>query len=195
MLRTLLLSLIVVGAAVGVAVGAVTALADKGGPGHGVDHGVATGLQGDGGSNVVQTEDNDNGNDGEGAQHIAQVIAETFGGVLTAEADGVSQEGVLALHDQGIGFGAIFKLYLLAAAGDATAAEILSTGEVPEDGFAFGERFKEMADQVSELSAGEDGVPKNLGQAKKGSQVTALGADDDGDQGPPDHAPAHGWRR
>ena len=195
MRRTLLLSLLVVGATVALAVGAVSVLADKGGPEHGAEHGVATGLQDDGEGDGVEAQDMDNGNDGEGAQRIAQVIAETFGGVLTAEADGVGQADVLALHEEGIGFGAIFKLYLLAAAGDATAAEILSTGEVPEDGFAFGERFKEMADQVSELSAGEDGIPKNLGQAKKGDQVTAFGADDDGDQGPPDHAPAHGWRR
>ncbi len=189
MWRTLLLSLVVVGTAVAVAVGAVTALADRGGPGHGVEHGVATGLQEDGGGDGVEAQDN--GDDGEGAEAVAQAIADVFG-------EDVSQEDVLALHESGVGFGAIFKLYLLAEAGETTVEALVSDAE-GDGGFAFGKRFKELTDGVSAVSAGEDGMPRNLGQAvsnaKNGNQVTALGADDDGDQGPPDHAPAHGWRR
>ncbi len=189
MLRTVLLSLIVVGTAVAVAVGAVTTLADKGGPGHGVDHGVATGLQDDPGGDAVEAEGNDNGDDGGGAEAVAQAIADTFG---------VSQEDVLALHDSGVGFGAIFKLFLLAEAGETTVQALVSDAEA-DGGFAFGKRFKELTGEVTGFTAGEDGMAGNLGQAlsdaKNGDQVTAFGADDDGDQGPPDHAPAHGWRR
>ena len=189
MWRTLLLSLVVVGTAVAVAVGAVTALADRGGPGHGVAHGVAAGLQDDGGGDVVEAEDNGNGDDDEGVEAVAQAIADTFG---------VSQEDVLALHDSGVGFGAIFKLFPLAEAGETTVQALVSDAQ-GDGGFAFGKRFKELTGEVSALSVGGDGMPRNLGQAlsdaKNGDQVTALGADDDGDQGPPDHAPAHGWRR
>ncbi len=131
MLRTLVLSLLVVGTAVAVAVGAVSALADKGGPGHGVDHGVATGLQDDPGGDVVETANNDNGDDGEGAEAVAQAIADTYG---------VSQEDVLALHESGVGFGAIFKLYLLAEAGETTVEALVYDMEA-DGGFAFGNRF------------------------------------------------------
>src|SRR5437879_12602177 len=44
---------------------------------------------------------------GDNGTQVAQVIADHFG---------VSQADVMALHDQGIGFGAIFKLYAIAAA-------------------------------------------------------------------------------
>ncbi|MCH8201003.1 MAG: hypothetical protein IIB85_03685 [Chloroflexi bacterium] len=107
---------------------------------------------------------------------------------------------MLALHDAGFGFGAIFKLYLLAAAGDETAAAILSSGEKGEGGFAFGKLFKELTDEVTVLTDGEDGMPKNLGKAvsdlkKDGTEATAASTDDgdeDDGQGPPEHAPAHG---
>ena len=135
-----------------------------------------------------------NGNDAEGAQNVAGMIGSSF--------DGASQENVLALHEAGFGFGVIFKLYLLAAAGDSTAAAILSSGEKGDGGFALGKLFKESADGVSVLTDGEDGLPKNLGQAvsdsKKSDDVGTAGADgdDDGDeddgQGPPEQAPAHG---
>jgi len=189
MKRTLILSVLVTVVALGLAAGSYTALADKGGHGHGVEHGVATGLQEDGGGDVVEAQDN--GGDGAGAGQVAQVIATTF------DAD----EGeVLTLHEAGFGFGAIFKLYLLAAAGDGTAAAILSSPEKGEGGFAFGKLFNELSDEVSVLSAGEDGMPTNLGKAvselkKDGAEATVASTDDgdedDGD-GPPEHAPAHG---
>ncbi len=200
MKRTLVLSLLVAGAAVVVAVGSYSALA--GGPAADVagavmgadgpdnadhaannaannaDHGVVIAQNGD---------DGDDGEVGEGAQAVAQAIADTFD---------VSQEEVLALHADGVGFGAIFKLYLLAAAGDTTVEALMAEAE-SDGGFAFGKLFKEMAGEVSALSAGEDGIPKNLGQAisgaKKGDGATALAADDV-KHGPPDHAKAYGRR-
>ena len=184
MKRTLFLSVLVAGVALALAAGSV--LADKGGPKHGAEHGVATGLQEDG-DGVVGQQDGD----GEGAGQVAQVIGEAFE---------VTEGDVLTLHEAGFGFGAIFKLYLLAAAGDETALAILADGEKGEGGFAFGKLFKEFSDEVSELTDGEDGMPKNLGKAVSGSKkdgTEATGAStDDGDeddgQGPPDHAPAHG---
>ncbi len=142
----------------------------------------------------VSVQADEDGDDAEGAQNIADVIGSTF--------DDASQEEVLALHEAGFGFGAIFKLYLLAAAGDETAAAILSSGEKGEGGFAFGKLFKELTDEVSVLTDGEGGMPTNLGKAvsdsKKSDKVVAAGSDGDGDgdeddgQGPPEHAPAHG---
>ena len=186
MKRTLFLSVLVAGAALALAAGSV--LADKGGPEHGAEHGVATGLQEDGGGDVVEAQDN--GDDSEGAGHVAEVIAISF------DAD---EGDVLTLHEAGFGFGVIFKLYLLAAAGDETALAILASGEKGEGGFAFGKLFKELTDEVSVLTDGEDGLPTNLGMAVSGSNksdaVTAEadgdGDEDDGD-GPPEHAPAHG---
>ncbi|MCH7578572.1 MAG: hypothetical protein IH822_12435 [Chloroflexi bacterium] len=187
MKRTLFLSVLVAGAALALAAGSV--LADKGGPEHGTEHGVATGLQEEGGGDGVEAQDN--GDDSEGAGHIAEVIATSF------DAD---EGAVLTLHEAGFGFGAIFKLYLLAAAGDETALAILASGEKGDGGFAFGKLFKELTDEVSVLTDGEDGLPTNLGKAVSGSnkdatEATGAGTDDgdedDGD-GPPEHAPAHG---
>ena len=187
MKRTLFLSVLVAGAALALAAGSV--LADKGGPEHGTEHGVATGLQEEGGGDGVEAQDN--GDDSEGAGHIAEVIATSF------DAD---EGAVLTLHEAGFGFGAIFKLYLLAAAGDETALAILESGEKGDGGFAFGKLFKELTDEVSVLTDGEDGLPTNLGKAVSGSnkdatEATGAGTDDgdedDGD-GPPEHAPAHG---
>ncbi len=187
MKRTLFLSVLVAGAALALAAGSV--LADKGGPGHGAEHGVATGLQEDGGGDVVEAQDN--GDDSEGAGHVAEVIATSF------DAD---ESDVMTLHEEGIGFGAIFKLYLLAAAADTSVEELLATIEANGDGgFAFGKLFKELTDEVSVLTDGEDGLPTNLGKAVSGSNksdVVTAEADGDGDEddgeGPPEHAPAHG---
>jgi len=188
MKRTLFLSVLVAGAALALAAGSV--LADKGGPEHGAEHGVANGLQEDGGGDVVEAHDNGDGS--EGAGHVAEVIATSF------DAD---ESDVMTLHEEGIGFGAIFKLYLLAAAADTSVEELLATIEANGDGgFAFGKLFKELTDEVSVLTDGEDGLPTNLGKAVSGSnkdatEATGAGTDDgdedDGD-GPPEHAPAHG---
>ncbi len=188
MKRTLFLSVLVAGAALALAAGSV--LADKGGPEHGTEHGVATGLQEEGGGDGVDAQNN--GDDSEGAGHIAEVIATSF------DAD---EGDVMTLHEEGIGFGAIFKLYLLAAAADTSVEELLATIEANGDGgFAFGKLFKELTDEVSVLTDGEDGLPKNLGKAVSGSKKDATEAtgagndsgDEDDGEGPPEHAPAHG---
>ena len=203
MRRTMFLSALVAVVALALTAGSYTVLA-------GTDPvtevaGVVTGAEDhDDDDDVDDTDDDDdaddeagvqtdvNGNDAEGAQNVAGVIGSTF--------DGASQENVLALHEAGFGFGVIFKLYLLAAAGDSTAADILSSVEKGDDGFALGKLFKDSADGVSVLTAGEDGTPKSRGQAVSGSKkcddVGTAGADGDGDddggEGPPEHAPAHG---
>ena len=201
MKRTLFLTVFVAVVALALAAGSYTALA-------GADPvtevvGVVTGQEHSDDDDVDADEDEEDGDDvsvragehgddAEGSQNVAGIIGSTF--------DGASQADVLALHEAGFGFGAIFKLYLLAAAGDETAAAILSTGEKGEGGFAFGKLFKELSDGVSVLSAAEDGMPTNLGVAvsglKKDDKVVTAAADSDGDEddgdGPPDHAPAHG---
>jgi len=191
MKRTLFLCVLVAGVALALAAGSYSALAGSD-PVTGVA-GVVTGVEDpdDDGVQVDGDEVELLGGDSEGAGHVAEVIAITF------DAD---EEDVLALHEAGFGYGAMFKLYLLAAAGDETALAILASGEKGEDGFAFGKLFKESADEVSALTAGEDGMPKNLGHAVSGSKksdgVVTAEADGDGDEdeghGPPDHAPAHG---
>ncbi len=203
MKRTLFLSVLVAAVALALGAGSYSVLA-------GSDPvtemaGVVMGVEDPDGDDDADVDDDDDGDevdgnevgvqggdgDAEGAQNVADVIGSAF--------DDASQEDVLALHEAGFGFGAIFKLYLLAAAGDKTAAAILLTGEVGEDGFAFGKLFKELTDEVSVLTDGEDGMPKNLGKAVSGSKksdgATAEadgGGDEDDGQGPPDHAPAHG---
>ena len=144
--------------------------------------------------------DDDDGDDGdvEGEQNVADVIGSTF--------DNASQGDVLALHDAGFGFGAIFKLYLLAAANSTSVDALLDTIPTNADGkyqFAFGKLFKELTDEVTVFADGEDGMPKNLGKAvsdlkkdKDDEVVISVDGDGDGDeddgQGPPEHAPAHG---
>ena len=177
MKRTLFLSALVAGVALALAAGSYSVLAgtdavtEVAGVVMGVedpddgDAATANNVDGDG----VNAQ-NDNGDNGEGARRNALAIAETFGGGVTAEATGLSQEDVLALHEEGIGFGALYKLYLLAAANSTSVDALLDTIPTNADGkyqFAFGKMFKEATTEVSALSAGEDGVPKNLGQAKK----------------------------
>ncbi len=203
MKRTLFLSGLVAVVALALAAGSYSALA-------GTDPvtavaGVVTGQEDPEDDDVDADEDDDaddvsvqageDGDGAEGAQNIADVIGSTF--------DDASQEDVLALHEAGFGFGAIFKLYLLAAADNETALAILASGEKGEGGFAFGKLFKESADEVSVLTDGEDGLPKNLGKAvsglkKDGTEPTGASTDDgdeDDGQGPPEHAPAHGRNR
>ena len=240
MKRTLLLSLLVVGAAVALAIGSYSALAGAGpvtsvagavvGSGE-PDDGVVLddaddddddvdadddaddgdddgdGAQDDGGDGAEGDDDDgdDEGDYGLGTQAVAQAIADEFG---------ARQEDVLALHEEGIGFGAIFKLYALAAAMDTSVEELLAT--IPTDGdggyeFGFGELRKALTeDQKAALESG----PKNLGQLVSAShRPEDAGADSDGatatglekarekfaahpsnGHGPPENVPAHGRR-
>ncbi|HLA18326.1 MAG TPA: hypothetical protein VJ253_03305 [Dehalococcoidia bacterium] len=136
--------------------------------------------------------------DDEGAHEIAGVIAEAFG---------ASADDVWAQHEQGIGFGALFKLYALGAP--------IPTDVDGEYEFNFGELRKALTEeQQAALEAG----PKNLGQLIKAAhqseghgsdaaneaastgleeareKFAAHAAEADGPQGhgPPESVPAHG---
>lgn len=177
-------------------VGAISATAGpalQGGPDEGV---TAENGEGEEGGDAAELD----GEDSEGAEHVAQVIADEFG---------ATQEDVLALHDEGIGFGALFKLYALADAMGMTVDELLASIHDGEggDGFAFGKLKNALTEEQMEIF---EAGPKNLGKLVSDSH----GPDgDDGDgpgatgleqkaekaaanaqegHGPPDHAKAHG---
>ena len=208
-MRTILLALAVLGVATFVAVGSYSALAgsdpvsDLAGavigqdaPDGEEDDAVAEDTEADDEADVEAEEET-----GEGAENVAQVIADAFG---------ASQEEVLALHDDGIGFGALFKLYQLSQATGVSVEDLLASMDADGEGYAFGKRFKELTEE--QRSVLEDG-PKNLGQLVSASHH----ADEDGEpedagaasqalekaqekfaakeskgNGPPDGVPAHG---
>ena len=97
--------------------------------------------------------------DGQGADKVAQAIADQFG---------VSKEDVLARHQQGIGFGALFKLYKLAHAKGISVDDLLAsipTGANGEREFGFGQLRKSLtAEQLAAFNSGA----KNLGQLVSG---------------------------
>jgi hypothetical protein len=209
--RTLILCLLVVGAAVALVIGAYSALADSG-PASSVAGIVISAdgrddLQDAGGDSGddVDGEDGD-GPQAKGARHIAGLIDDAFG----------AEEGsAWALHEKGIGFGALFKLHALAAVMDDTSVEeLLDTIPTDEDGeyeFGFGKLRKALSEEQQAIY--ESG-PKNLGQLVSASRRPEhVGPDSDGPpaaglgkareefaahasngHGPPDHAPAHGRR-
>ena len=145
------------------ALGAFSVLADKGGPGHGADHGVASGLQDGADDGAVAQQEGEGA--AVGAETIAQALADAFGDEVGA----ASVDSVTALHDQGIGWGALFKLYAIAQARgitiDALLQEIGFTAEGEHD-FAFGKMMNELTEaQLATLESG----PKNLGQLISGA--------------------------
>ena len=168
MTRTLLLSVAVLGVAAALAVGSYSALAGSnpvGGVADAVVGADGTHTDGNGtddvndaegdGEDVEDANVQDEGDTGAGAEHVAGVIADAFG---------ADQGEVLALHEQGIGFGALFKLYALAQATGTTVDDLLASIDADADGgqgYAFGKRFKELTEeQRAVLESG----PKNLGQ-------------------------------
>ena len=207
MTRTILLSLAVLGVAVALAISSYSALAGSSPVGDVA--GAVIGHDGsDGEDGEAVAEDAAEGDEasvqadgetGEGAEAVAQAIADAF--------DGVAQEDVLALHEQGIGFGALFKLYALAQATGVSVQDLLAS--IGEDGYAFGKRFKELTEeQQAVLESG----PKNLGQLVSASNHPDEDGEADADaasqalekaqakfaakssegNGPPDGVPAHG---
>ena len=131
-----------------------------------------------------------------GNQKIAQAIAGEFE---------VSADDVLDLHDQGIGFGALFKLYAIARAKGMSIDALLATIPTDADGgheFGFGNLRKSLtAEQLATLESG----PKNLGKlvsevSKAGQPAEAEGeAESQGSSrsnghGPPPFARANGHR-
>jgi len=150
----------------------------------------ADGLDVDEEEGEAEDAESEDGDGPTGNEKIAQAIADEFE---------VTPEEVMALHDEGMGFGAIFKLYSIARAMGITVDELLASIEEDGGGFAFGKLMKSLSDE--ELAILEGG-PKNLGElvsgASKGSQegepeeVAALAGDS---QGPPPHGKAKGHAR
>jgi hypothetical protein len=180
--RTLLISLLVAGAAVALVIGSYSALAGAGpvtsvagaviGADEPDDVNVVNADDGDG---VVAQQDGD-GPEAKGARHIAGLIEGAFD----------AEEGsAWALHeDEGIGFGALFKLYALAAVMEGTTVQdLLAAAQTDgDDGydFDFGELRKSLTeDQLADLESG----PKNLGQIVSASHRPE-------DTGPPEGAGA-----
>jgi hypothetical protein len=87
---------------------------------------------------------------------------------------GKSVEEIEALHADGVGWGALFKVCKLSIATGESVGDILA--DAKENGFAFGNRFKGLTD---EERARCDELPKNLGQAMKGQHDT--GAENEAD--------------
>ena len=105
----------------------------------------------------VETQDEGDEDASAGNQKIAEAIAEEFD---------TTPDEVLALHDGGIGFGAIFKLYLIARANGMTVGDLLSQVDEDGGGIAFGKLKKTLTEE--EMAIFEDG-PKNLGELVSGS--------------------------
>ena len=145
-----------------------------------------------------EVEEDAEGDAGHGAQEIAQALAETFGG---------SEKDVLALNEQGVGFGAMFKLYAMAAAMGTSIEDLMATIPTDRDGgykFAFGKMKKALTE---EQQAAYESGSKGLGQLMKAwksrsangeGEATAAGtkpgAKASNGNGPPSHAKAHGRR-
>jgi len=127
-------------------------------------------------------EDDGDNEDSAGNEKIAEAIAEEFD---------TTPEEVLALHDEGIGFGAIFKLYLIARANDVTVPELLAQIEEDGGGFAFGKLKKSLTEE--EMAAFEDG-PKNLGDLISGSNHDDDDDSDDADEDDEDETSRRGGR-
>jgi len=78
---------------------------------------------------------------------------------------GKSVEEIEALHGEGTGWGALFKVCKLSIATGESVEDVLA--DAKENGFAFGNRFKVLTD---EEQARFDELPKSLGQAMKGQR-------------------------
>jgi hypothetical protein len=128
---------------------------------------------------TVQAQDDDDIEDAVEAAEQDDVDDETTsdgpgnGGLVKAELlaaeFGVSADAVLALHDQGIGWGALFKLYAFARAKGVTVDDLVAAAPTDASGekeFAFGEMKKSLtAEEATVLADG----PKNLGQLVSGN--------------------------
>ena len=148
---------------------------------------------GDAATPAIQQQEGEDVEDAQGAAKIAGAIAGEFG---------VSKDEVLARHNEGIGFGALFKLYKLAVAQGITVDELLTTVPTDADGerdFAFGERRKALT--AEQLAAYESG-PKNLGRLVSAASRKAAppeaqgepesGAPNNGGAGATGRAPGNG---
>ncbi len=90
--------------------------------------------------------------------------------VIAAAFDGVDEEQVLALKQQGVGFGAIVKLLALAEAAGTSVDDLLAEASTGPDGeleFDFGALRAEL---TPEQLAGLSDLPTNFGQLKKAAK-------------------------
>jgi hypothetical protein len=94
-----------------------------------------------------------------GTNKIAEAITQYFSGTLTAT---LAVSDVIGLHDQGWGFGEIFKLCLLAQESGKTPDQIKA---LRDSGMGWGEIANSL-----DLSPGNKG--KNLGAAVSGRDIT-----------------------
>jgi hypothetical protein len=123
------------------------------------------------------------GQDSQGADKVAQAIADEFG---------VTKEEVIAHHDEGIGFGALFKLYKLARAQGISFDELLTTIPLNENGereFRFGQLRKALTDDQRSLY--ESG-PKNLGKLVSGASKKQHKPSVEGDAAGAEGGPSRG---
>ena len=94
------------------------------------------------------------GDGNHGQEAIARAIADAF----STEGEEILVGDVSALREEGIGFGALFKLYALAAAMDTSVEEVLA---LRQQGMGFGELRNALdPDQLAILES----LPKNLGR-------------------------------
>jgi hypothetical protein len=102
--------------------------------------------------------DDDSGENG--AERHADLLAAEFG---------LSRESVLALHQQGIGWGGLFKLCSMARAMNVPVETLIANAAVDTNGereFAFGELKQTLTpEQLADLDSG----PKNFGQVVSAS--------------------------
>jgi hypothetical protein len=95
------------------------------------------------------------GGTGGSAQAKADLLATEFG---------VTSSSVMGLHEQGIGFGALFQLYAIARAKGVSVDSLLATAATGADGkigLALGELKRSLTEvQLATL----ENEPKNLGQ-------------------------------
>ena len=100
---------------------------------------------------------------------IAQAIAEAF----SNEGEEILVGDVFALREEGIGFGALFQLYALAAAMETTVEEVLA---LRQEGMGFGELRNALNPAQLEIL---EALPKNLGRIVSGvNKAEGTGADE-----------------
>jgi hypothetical protein len=132
--------------------------------------------EGEGDSPSIEQQGGEGAEETQRADKVAQAIADEFG---------VTKEEVLARHNEGIGFGALFKLYKLARAQGISVDELLAgipTDANGERQFGFGQLRKAL---TAEQRASFESGPKNLGKlvsaaSKKHDEPTASPTGDGG---------------
>jgi hypothetical protein len=111
-------------------------------------------------ASILAVQEPENGVLGRGARGNAQAIAERFG---------VGQEEVIDLHSQGIGFGALVKLYAIASIKGVPATSLINQLPVGPEGEA------DLDALVASLSDGERAAFDALGLRGMGHLKDRMG--------------------